>query len=130
MKTRLPGVLLALLSIAIGVIPLVTQCDSTTMRCHWTAHAALVVAVPLFLVGVLTVLARRKETQLGLGLLATVLGGLAALLPGVLFGVCQAAMSCRTIMRPSLILLGSLTVVVGLGTTAAVALRRAPRDAG
>ncbi len=127
MKTTLPGAFLVVLSAAIGGIPWFTQCPGGSMKCHWTAHGAVLVAVPLLLVGLELVFARRREAQLGLAVLAVVLGALAVALPGVLFGVCGGSMACNTIMKPSLILSGSLAAAVGLTLAVVVALSRERR---
>jgi hypothetical protein len=127
---KVAAVLIVILAILIGVIPLFTDCESQgrsitlsdgrqiPMKCHWTGRGELVLAVPLLAVGGLTGFGRRKETQMALGILGVILGVLVILLPTVLIGVCTGAdMLCNSIMKPALILMGSLVVVISLAST-------------
>ncbi len=114
-------VVLALVS---AVVPLLTDCQSqgraltlqsgatVPMKCHWTAVAALATAVPLFLLGGMTFFSKRKETQRALSVLGLTLGGFLILLPTALIGVCESPMMlCNSVMRPTLIFSGIVTMV-------------------
>ena len=85
------------------------------MKCYWTAHAEIVVGVPLVVIGILLLLARRKETTRDLGILTAVLGLLTILLPTSIIGTCMNdQMVCNTEMKPTLFIAGGITVVLGI----------------
>jgi hypothetical protein len=118
------GVLIVGLALVIGIVPLFTDCLSqgrmltTTagtnvpMKCHWTAIAEIGLAIPLALIGLINIFSKRKETLGSLNLLGIVLGALAIAFPTVLIGVCaKPDMICNMIMRPALILAGTLTIL-------------------
>lgn len=85
------------------------------MPCYWTARAALGVAPPLLLAGVLLFFARRKETRRALAVLIALLGLVVILLPTVLIGVsAQASAVCNTVMRPAMVAAGGLALALGL----------------
>src|SRR5512139_3667664 len=122
---RVAAVLIVILAVLIGVIPLFTDCQSQgasitlengrqiPMKCHWTGRGELVLAIPLLAVGVLLFFSRRKETQMAMGIMGVILGVLVILLPTVLIGVCMSAdMLCNSVMKSSLILMGSLVLVI------------------
>jgi hypothetical protein len=143
---RIAAVLLVVMALVIGVAPQFTHCKTgstmsgagstasasaataagptavaTTrpepMRCYWSARAAIGVALPLFVVGVLCFLSRRKETRRALAVLVSVLGVVTILVPTVLIGVCSTSSAeCNTTMRPIMVAAGGLTVVIGLIT--------------
>lgn len=102
------------------------------MKCLWTARAEIGVAAPLFAVGVLMLLSRRKETRLVLALPAAVLGAVAMLLPTALIGVCAASGAiCRTALLPTVLIAGGLTVAASIAMLAADQLRpQKPAEAG
>jgi hypothetical protein len=94
-----------------------TLADGRTvpMKCHWTGSAEMALAVPLLATGTLMAGSRRRETLRNLSLLGAVLGAVVILLPTALIGVCaNPDMLCNSVMRPTLILGGSLVVVLGL----------------
>lgn len=126
---RALAVCLAILAVLISVVPLFTDCESQgralsladgrsiPMKCHWTARAELVLGVPLLAVGVMLFFSRRRETRIALGILGVILGVFAILLPTVLIGVCMSAdMLCNSLMKPALILTGSLVVVISVAS--------------
>jgi hypothetical protein len=85
------------------------------MKCLWTARAEIAVAVPLFVIGALLLIGRRKETRRVLALPAAALGAVAMLLPTVLIGVCASPGAvCRTSLLPTALIAGSLTVAASL----------------
>jgi hypothetical protein len=120
---KITAVLMVALALLIGVVPQFTDCQSQgrqltldngrniPMKCHWTGQAEMALAVPLFLTGSLLGLNKRKETLRNLSLVSGVLGIFVIALPTALIGVCaNPDMICNSIMRPTLILLGSLIV--------------------
>ncbi len=128
------GVALIALAVALAVVPAFTDCQSqgkaitlpngmtTPMKCHWSGVAEIGVAVPLALVGGMMTMKRRKNDLTDLGIMGIVLGGLAIAFPAGLIGVCQNPMMiCGTLMRPALTVLGALAIV---GSIAALVLSR------
>jgi hypothetical protein len=128
------GVLLVVLALLVGLVPAFYNCSAdgksltlangrtVPMKCFWTARASIAVAVPLGITGLGLLLARRRETQRALGVVAAALGMFAVLLPTALIGVCQAMGSgCNEVTRPVLILAGGLAI---LGGAAVVAFAR------
>lgn len=121
------AVFIAILAILISVVPQFTDCQSqgrvltladgrqVPMKCHWAARAELVAGIPLFAVGAMMYFSRLKETKIATGILGFVLGVLVILLPTGLIGVCMnAEMLCNSVMKPFLILTGSLVLAVNL----------------
>jgi hypothetical protein len=113
------------LALAIGLLPVFTDCQSqgralelangktVPMKCHWTGIAEIGVAIPLALVGVFDIFSKRKETYNFLSGTGGVLGALAILFPTALIGVCaNPTMLCSMVMKPGLILSGSLAILV------------------
>ena len=132
------SVLIVLLAIAVAVVPQFTDCkaagreplklangNTTEMKCFWTAQAEVAVGIGLAAVGARMFFSKRRETQRNLGITAAVLGGCAVLLPLALIGVCaNPMMVCNSNMQPTLILMGTLTMAVGI--VAAVLAQRSP----
>ena len=113
---------LVVFALAIAIIPVFTQCDpmvsmgkTSYMNCHWSALAEIIVAAPLFAIGVLFLFTRKKEGLYILSILGIVLGFAAILIPTRLIGVCPTGMPCHTLMQPALVILGTLTVVGCVG---------------
>ena len=124
---RTMGIVKIVLALAIGILPLFTDCQSqgrslelangktVPMKCHWTGIAEIGVAVPLGLIGFFDLFSKRKETNNLLSGMGVVLGALVILFPTFLIGVCaNPDMLCNMIMKPGLILLGSLVILVSL----------------
>jgi hypothetical protein len=121
------GITLVILALAIAIIPTFTDCQSQgksitlangktiPMKCHWTGVAEIATAVPLIGVGVMMIPSRRKSNLMSLGIMGSLLGIMAVLLPNKLIGVCSSSMVCNTVMQPSLTALGALAIVGGLG---------------
>jgi hypothetical protein len=79
------------------------------MKCHWTAMAALGMAVPLLALGGVMAFSRRKEARRALSMLGVAMGAVVALLPTYLIGVCaNGMMLCNNTMQPTLIFSGTL----------------------
>ncbi len=121
------GITLIILALAIAIIPAFTDCQSQgksialangktiPMKCHWTGVAEMTTGIPLLAVGAMMIASRRRRYLQSLGVLGTILGIIAILLPNTLIGVCSSTMPCNTIMQPSLTILGSLAIVTSLG---------------
>ena len=129
---KILGGLIVVLALVVGIAPVFTDCQSqgralktdtgktVPMKCHWTGIAEIGVAVPMLLVGVLSVTSKRKETIRTLAAFGVALGALAILFPTYLIGVCpNDTMVCNMIMKPILISAGVLAV----GLSLIVALR-------
>ena len=129
---KILGGLIVVLALVVGIAPAFTDCQSqgralktdtgktVPMKCHWTGIAEIGVAVPMLLVGVLSVTSKRKETIRTLAAFGVALGALAILFPTYLIGVCpNDTMVCNMIMKPILISAGVLAV----GLSLIVALR-------
>jgi hypothetical protein len=121
---------LAILAIIITIVPQFSDCESqgrmltladgrlVSMKCHWTASAEFALGIPLFAVAGALFLSRQKETHIILGSLGMILGILVILIPTELIGVCASPdMLCHSVMRPVLILTGSLVTVISLAVT-------------
>jgi hypothetical protein len=131
---RATGAGVVLLAAALAVATVLTQCTdllklasgaTVPMKCHWTAMAAVGIAIPLALAGVGIAFSKRAETLRMLALLVAALGAVIILLPTVLIGVCaNPDHLCNSAMRPAMIFMGVLT----LGAAAFVAwtTRRQP----
>jgi ABC-type lipoprotein export system ATPase subunit len=76
----------------------------------------LLLAIPILVLGILSVVSRQRETRMVLGLLGLVLGVLVILPPTVLIGVCPGSMDCNAVMKPSMILMGGLVAAVNLAS--------------
>lgn len=134
------AVVIIILAVLIGVVPQFTDCQSQgkmlelpngrqiSMKCHWTARAELALAIPAAVVGGLLAFSRRRESARNLSILGIILGGMAVLVPTSLIGVCTSPdMACNSVMKPALILMGSLLLVMSLVTL--LASRRMPEAA-
>ncbi len=120
------GVTLVIMALIAATIPQFTTCESqgkaitlangstVPMTCKWTAQAALATGVPLFAVGSLMAFNRRRESRLSLSVLGILLGIVIVLIPTYLIGVCQSNMLCHTVMRPTLVTTGSISIIAGL----------------
>ncbi|MDH4139901.1 MAG: DUF4418 family protein [Coriobacteriia bacterium] len=120
------GIGLVLIAVLVALVPAYNNCTydqnfiqlplggQINMTCYWTSRAAIVIAIPLGLVGLMLALSRGKETRRSLSVLGGVLSALTIMLPTVFFGVCGMNSSCSIVMRPSLIALGGLGVVAAI----------------
>ena len=120
MKTKFLGIGTILLGLFVILVPLFTKCKATsmmTMRCNYTAQAEIAVSIPVVMVGAGLILSKSKESLRFLTLAGIASGISVILLPTVLIGACKPPMHCATIMKPALILFGSLLIggnLVGL----------------
>jgi len=126
---KIAAAAILVLAIVIGVVPQFTDCQSqgraialangktVPMKCHWTAQAALAMTLPLLGLGTVTAVSRRKESRRIISALGVLLGAVVILLPTYLIGVCASAdMLCNSIMKPTLILAGTLIIAISLVT--------------
>lgn len=126
---KVAAVLIVILALVIGIVPQFTDCQSqgralqlttgktVAMKCHWTATAELALAIPVAAVGLLLGFSRRKESMRNLSILGIVLGAITILVPTALIGVCASAdMLCNSVMRPVLVLMGTLLVAISVVT--------------
>jgi hypothetical protein len=124
---KVTAVVLIVLAVGIAVVPMFTDClsqgkslktttgMSVPMKCHWSGVAELALAVPLAVVGGLLAFSRRKESRRNLSIVGAALGAVAILVPTALIGVCASSdMLCNSVMRPALILMGTLTIAMSL----------------
>jgi CHASE2 domain-containing sensor protein len=121
------GGLLIALALLVGIVPMFSDCESQDrsltlangreipMKCHWTGLAELAMAAPLLVVGALMTTSKRTESLRNMNVIAVVAGIAVILLSSTLIGVCaNPDMRCNAVMRPSLILAGSLVVALGV----------------
>lgn len=84
------------------------------MKCHWTARSEIALSIPLLFSGVFLAFARQKETKRYSALMSFALGVLIVLMPTFLIGVCaKPDMLCAAVMKPVLILTGSVVAAMG-----------------
>lgn len=133
------GALIVILALVIGIVPQFTDClaqgkailmpsgASMPMKCHWTRQAEVAVAIPLLVVGALTIASRRKQTLRALAVVGLALGAAAILIPAYLIGVCASdEMICAMLMKPTLLFAGALTVAANV---VALVYLRGPEEA-
>jgi len=124
---KVTGILIFCLALVIGILPLFTDCQSqgraielpngktVAMKCHWTAVAEMVLAIPLAALGGMLAFSKRKETGISLSALGALLGVFVVLIPTTLIGVCASNMMlCNMLMSPVLVLAGVLVVAASL----------------
>jgi hypothetical protein len=98
------------------------------MKCFWSARAEIITGVPLVVLGILLLFARRKETFRVIGVMTTLLGVLTILLPTSVIGTCMNPdMVCNTEMKPTLLISGGITVALGVAVLVLGEMRR-PTD--
>jgi hypothetical protein len=123
---RFWGILIALFALGIALIPQFSNCqyegrslvlqngNTVPMKCLWTARAELVTGISLLAVGAMVAGSQHKGGPRNLLILGMVLSVFAMLIPTNMIGVCQSNMICNTFMRPSMLILGSLTFLASL----------------
>ena len=114
------GAAIIALALAISITPQFLNCQAqghmltlasgttTPMKCLWSARAEIATGVPLLITGAMMLFVRRKESLRYLGSLGTVLSVFVLLIPTTLIGTCKSMMVCNTVMKPSLLVFGSL----------------------
>ncbi len=92
---------------------------SIPMKCLWSARAEIGLGVLLLAVATLFFFSRELEARRFLSILALIVGILVVLFPTKLIGVCaNPEMVCRVVMKPTLLLIGIVTAVLGTAATA------------
>lgn len=82
------------------------------MRCFYSAKAAIGMAIPLGVLGLLFLFSRRRETNRMLGVMGVVLGAVTMAVPTVV-GTCgSAAAICNEVLKPTMQLAGGLVMVL------------------
>ncbi len=85
------------------------------MKCGYTARAEAAVGALVIVAGLALIALPKRVSQKAVGITGIGLGVVTALIPAILLGVCNAADApCRIGTLPALILLGILTIVVGI----------------
>ncbi len=88
---------------------------SVPMKCLWTARAEMALGAILVLAGFLLLGSRGPESRRFLSLLTFSLGAFIILFPTALIGVCSnPEMSCAAIMKPMILLAGTLVCALSL----------------
>jgi hypothetical protein len=126
---KIAAAIVIILALVIGILPQFTDCQSQgkaialpngktiPMKCHWTAQSEIAMAVPLFGLGIVMGVVKRKESRRILAGIGALLGLFVILLPTVLVGVCASAdMLCNSVMKPTLILSGILIIAISIVT--------------
>jgi len=85
------------------------------MKCYWTAQAEIGLGVLLLAVGAFLFISGKLESRRFLSILALFLGVFIILFPTALIGVCvNPDMRCLVLMKPTLLLFGVITGVLGI----------------
>lgn len=126
---KIAAALVIILALVIGIVPQFTDCQSqgralvlqngktVAMKCHWTAQSEIAMTVPLFGLGVVMGVIKRKESRRIVAGIGALLGLFVILLPTALVGVCASAdMLCNSVMKPTLILSGILIIAISIAT--------------
>jgi hypothetical protein len=84
------------------------------MKCFYSAKAAILVAIPIAILGLLLVVSRRKETGRALAILGVALGGITMAVP-VVVGTCGSASAiCNEVLKPTMLLAGGSVAVLSV----------------
>ena len=91
-----------------------TQAMTAPMPCHYSARSAVLIAIPLGILGLLLLLSRRKETTRALAVLGIALGAVTMAVPSFV-GTCgMATMICNEVLKPTMLLAGGIVVVLSV----------------
>lgn len=128
---RVIGIAIVVLGLLVAIVPAFYNCEhdgksltladgrQVPMRCYWTARAELGLALPILGVGVALASTRRRDAVRSLGIIGALLGIVVMLLPTYLIGVCTSMTgSCNLVMRPAMLLVGTLLVATSLAAFA------------
>ena len=97
------------------------------MKCYWTGNAEIALGAMIVITGLLLIVGKQKESRMLLGVVLGALGVMVALMPTYLIGVCATLdHPCHAGTQPALILLGVITIIVGM--IAIATSRGAPRE--
>jgi len=84
------------------------------MRCYYSSKTAVLVAIPLGILGLLLLLSRRKETTRLLAVMGIALGAVTMAVPS-LVGTCgMATMICNEVLKPTMLLAGGLVIALNV----------------
>ena len=104
---------------------------SIPMKCLWTARAEIGMGVLLLAVGIFLFISRTLESRRFLSFLVLILGIFILLLPTTIIGICiNPDMPCVVLMKPILLLIGVVTVALGIVATAWNFTRKSKSDRG
>ena len=137
---KVAGAMIVVLALVVGIVPQFTAChaqglvlklangNTAEMKCFWTAMASIALAVPLVVSGILLAFSKHRETRRMVSVLGATLGAGVILLPTALIGVCaNPAHLCNMIMRPTMLLTGSLIALTSLIVLATQFRREEPQ---
>ena len=119
-KTRLTGIVIAVLGLLTALIPTVIfkvcgAMDGKFMKCHWTSQTEVAVGIATLVLGVFIVLSKEKAAGAAYAVASAINGVLVILIPTVVIGVCGSAdMPCHSGTKPALIIAGALIIVTAL----------------
>ncbi len=135
------AIILLVLAVVLMVVPSFFTCASSgrtiqlssgksiPMKCLWTARAEIGLGILLLAVGALLFISRKLETIRSLSILALIIGILIILFPTMLIGVCgNPEMPCAAVMKPTLLLIGIITGVLGIATAGWSFTRKSQTD--
>jgi hypothetical protein len=84
------------------------------MKCFYSAKAATGMAIPVGILGLLLLVARRKETNRALAIMGIALGAVVMAVPA-LVGTCGSASAiCNEVLKPTMLLAGGLVIVLSV----------------
>lgn len=119
-KTRLTGIVIAVLGLLTALIPTVIfkvceAMDGKFMKCHWTSQTEVAIGIATLVLGVFIVLSKEKAAGAAYAVASAINGVLVILIPTVVIGVCGSAdMPCHSGTKPALIIAGALIIVTAL----------------
>ncbi|MGD0817621.1 MAG: DUF4418 family protein [Methanomassiliicoccales archaeon] len=118
-RGKIIGVVLIILGILIAVGPwtIFPVCNNgdSTMACHYTAEAEIIVGSLVALLGLVLIIVNSAEAKIVVGIIGIASGIWTILVPTVLIGVCASdMMNCVKESKPALIALGAVTILVSL----------------
>lgn len=119
-KTRLTGIVIAVLGLLTALIPTVifkvcAAMDGKFMKCHWTSQTEVALGIATIVLGLLIVLSKEKAAGAAYAIASAINGVLVILIPTVVIGVCGSAdMPCHSGTKPALIIAGALIIVTAL----------------
>jgi hypothetical protein len=86
------------------------------MPCDYSFKAEIALAIPLTASGIVITVFKSKEIIAGAAIVGIFLGISVILVPYTLIGVCGSPMmKCTSLMKPSLFILGILTIASNIG---------------
>lgn len=84
------------------------------MKCFYSAKAAIIIAIPIGILGLLLLFSRRKETNRMLAVLGIALGAVTMAVPA-LVGTCASPSAiCNEVLKPTMLLTGGAIIVLSV----------------